>query len=947
MANNRHARSTVVDSIFAGGGEMGALMDAHDWSTSPIGYPETWPQALRSAVSMMLPSRHVMFVAWGPELAFLYNDAYRPVFGKKHPWALGRPFREIWSEVWNDVVPLVETALRGEATWSENLPLVLERNGYPEDCWFTFSYSPLRDERGTVVGLFCAAAETTERVLAERHLLAERERQRLLFEQVPGFVAILRGPDHVFEYVNDAYDRVAGKRGYVGKPVRAVFPDLEGTGLFEALDRAFATGEPYVARDVPLNLQRTPGATPDPVILSFTYQPIVDERGDITGIFIQGQDVTQEHQALAAVHAERDRQLMLLQQMPGFVAVLIGPNHVFEYVNDAYVDMVGPRNFIGRSVREAFPELEGQGFFEKLDSVQATGEPISLKAAPIRFAGEARDRFIDLLYQPIRNAAGAVTGIFAAGYDITDRVRADQARVAIEARVDALNENIERSIVERADDRSLVWRISPDLLGVLRADGHFETTNPAWQTMLGWSEPEVISMKIFEMLHPEDVARTREGFDAILAGNTVVNFENRYRCKDGGYRILSWLGVPELDKIYCIGRDITAERSAAEKLSVAEAALRQSYKMEAMGRLTGGVAHDFNNLLTPIIGSLDMLRRRGIGNDRERRLIDGALQSADRAKTLVQRLLAFARRQPLQAVAVDLSVLIEGMASLIGSTVGPNIDVRVELDENLPSANADANQLEMAILNLGVNARDAMPNGGTLRITAASETVHGDHRSGLVHGHYVRLSVADTGTGMDDAILARATEPFFSTKGIGQGTGLGLSMVHGLVSQLGGGLTIVSEPGQGTVVELWLPVNFGPPIADDQMPRAPLPVTARDRVLLVDDEELVRMSTAAMLADLGYEVIEATSAEQALQLLNEGAAPDLVVTDHLMPGMSGTDLALEMRARKPDLPILIVSGYAEAEGIAPDLPRLTKPFLYVELTRSLADLRRGIRSPSQ
>ena len=172
-------------------------------------------------------------------------------------------------------------------------------------------------------------------------------------------------------------------------------------------------------------------------------------------------------------------------------------------------------------------------------------------------------------------------------------------------------------------------------------------------------------------------------------------------------------------------------------------------------------------------------------------------------------------------------------------------------------------------------------------------------------------------------------------------------MVHGLVSQLGGGLTIVSEPGQGTVVELWLPVNFGPPIADDQMPLAPVPVTSRDRVLLVDDEELVRMSTAAMLADLGYEVIEATSAEQALQLLNEGAAPDLVVTDHLMPGMSGTDLALEMRARKPDLPILIVSGYAEAEGIAPDLPRLTKPFLYVELTRSLADLRSGIRSPSQ
>jgi PAS domain S-box-containing protein len=276
---------------------------------------------------------------------------------------------------------------------------------------------------------------------------------------------------------------------------------------------------------------------------------------------------------------------------------------------------------------------------------------------PVKQTAAMMDRLIDLLYQPIRNAAGEVTGIFAGGYDITERVRGDKARAANEARVDALNDDIEHSIVERADDRSLLWKLSPDLLCVLRADGHFETTNPAWKTTLGWSESEIISMSIFEMLHPEDAERTCEGFNSILAGNTMVNFENRYRCKDGGYRTLCWVAVPELDKIYCIGRDITGERSAAEKLLVTEAALRQAQKMEAMGQLTGGVAHDFNNLLTPIIGSLDMLMRRGLGNDRERRLIDGALQSADRAKTLVQRLLAFARRQPLQAVAVDIGTL--------------------------------------------------------------------------------------------------------------------------------------------------------------------------------------------------------------------------------------------------------------------------------------------------
>ena len=335
-----------------------------------------------------------------------------------------------------------------------------------------------------------------------------------------------------------------------------------------------------------------------------------------------------------------------------------------------------------------------------------------------------------------------------------------------------------------------------------------------------------------------------------------------------------------------------------------------------------------------------MLIRRGLGNDRERMLIDGALQSADRAKTLVQRLLAFARQQPLQAVAVDVGTLVDGMASLIRSTVGPNVVVLVQLDENLPPASADANQLEMAILNLGVNARDAMPNGGTLTITATHESVHGDHRSGLKQGHYVRLSVADTGTGMDKATLARAIEPFFSTKGIGKGTGLGLSMVHGLATQLWGGLTIVSEPGRGTAVDLWLPVSLAPLGHEDETRAAPTPVTSRRCALLVDDEELVRMSTAEMLADFGYDVIEANSAQQALRLLDEGATPDLLITDYLMPGMNGADLVLEVRARKPGLPILIITGYADADGIAQDLPRLTKPFRNAELAQSLTNLAR-------
>ncbi|HLM53299.1 MAG TPA: ATP-binding protein, partial [Pseudoxanthomonas sp.] len=379
------------------------------------------------------------------------------------------------------------------------------------------------------------------------------------------------------------------------------------------------------------------------------------------------------------------------------------------------------------------------------------------------------------------------------------------------------------------------------------------------------------------------------------------------------------------------GRDMTAQVQAEE-------ALRQSQKMEAMGQLTGGVAHDFNNLLTPIIGSLDLLQRKGLGGEREQRLISGAAQSAERAKILVQRLLAFARRQPLQSVAVDVARLVTGMADLVSSTTGPQVKVVVDAPEDLPAANADPNQLEMALLNLSVNARDAMPDGGTLRISASAETVEPGHPSGLYGGAYIRLSVADSGIGMDEATLARAVEPFFSTKGIGKGTGLGLSMVHGLASQLGGALVLRSHVGLGTNVELWLPQSASAPEAEASNADAATGPAATGRALLVDDEELVRLSTADMLNDLGYAVIEASSAEEAMRRIAEGERFDVVVTDHLMPGMNGTDLALAIRAARPGLPVLLISGYAEREGIEPNLPRLTKPFRKDELASSLAQL---------
>ena len=388
----------------------------------------------------------------------------------------------------------------------------------------------------------------------------------------------------------------------------------------------------------------------------------------------------------------------------------------------------------------------------------------------------------------------------------------------------------------------------------------------------------------------------------------------------------------------------TLKQRVAEALAEREKAedqLRQSQKMEAMGQLTGGVAHDFNNLLTPIIGAFDRLMTRGVGTERERQLIDGALQSADRAKTLVQRLLSFAQRQPLQPFAVDVAAVVKGMADLAVSTLGPGMEVRIAVTSDLPPARADGNQLEMALLNLAVNARDAMKEGGQLTIAASCEGVQDTHSSRLEREHYVRLAVTDTGTGMNEATLARAAEPFYSTKGVGKGTGLGLSMVHGLAAQLGGGLEIHSRLGEGTTVELWLPVSVHPVGKAEVRRAAPEPVASCGRVLLVDDEDLVRLSTAEMLADMGFEVVEAVSAAEALDLLLGGAAIDLLVTDHLMPGMSGVDLAREAKTLRPGLPTLIMSGYADVEGIAPDLPRLAKPFRAPELTERLAAIMPG------
>jgi signal transduction histidine kinase len=385
------------------------------------------------------------------------------------------------------------------------------------------------------------------------------------------------------------------------------------------------------------------------------------------------------------------------------------------------------------------------------------------------------------------------------------------------------------------------------------------------------------------------------------------------------------------------------EHRVEERTREREAALAQVHEMrkvESLGQLTGGVAHDFNNLLMAVLGNLELVRKFLPSDPKIRRLIDGAIQGAERGATLTKRMLAFARRQELKPETVDVPNLVDSMVEMLRRSLGPGIQIKTDFETDLPPTRVDPNQLELALLNLALNARDAMPLGGRLTISANREQIGAGDVPGLLPGDYVCIAERDTGEGMDEVTLKRATEPFFTTKGAGRGTGLGLSMVDGLVAQSGGAMRITSQQSGGTTVELWLPVAEAEAI---ERPRPVAPQRVQEsrccRVLVIDDDPIVLAGTAAMLEDLGHTATEVESAEQGLKILQSDASIDLVITDHAMPGMTGTELAKRIRGKWPELPVIIATGYAELPGeLDPSVPRLSKPYRQQDLAAVVAQL---------
>ncbi|ARO53840.1 hybrid sensor histidine kinase/response regulator [Methylorubrum zatmanii] len=658
--------------FLSGGGQMGAMMRAHDWPSSPLGAPDTWPGPLCTSIGIMLNSAFPVFAAWGPDLIFLYNDLFVEVLANKHPDALGRPFREIWSDVWTDIQPLIARALEGEAIYMENMPFRMMRKGYEEDTFVTFSYSPLRDEQGKIQGLFCTCAETTQ------------------------------------------------------------------------------------------------------------------------------------------------------------------------------------------------------------------------------------------------------------------QVRAD-------AEIRRLAQTLESRVAERTQERDRLWRNTQDIQVVIDGSGIFNAVNPAFTAILGWAAEDVIGKSVFDFIVSGDEVVTNQALRHARTQN-LPTVENRYRHKDGGFRWISWVAAPDGDLIYASGRHITAEKDQAEALKQVEEALRQAQKMEAVGQLTGGLAHDFNNLLAGISGSLELMQTRmqqGRLTDVDR-YMTAAQGASKRAAALTHRLLAFSRRQTLDPKPTNVNRLAAGMHELIQRTVGPGIPVEVVEASNLWPALVDPPQLENALLNLCINARDAMPDGGRITIETANKWLdeQAARKLDMPEGQYLSLCVTDTGTGMPPEVVARVFEPFFTTKPIGEGTGLGLSMIYGFAQQSGGQVRIYSEVGQGTTVCIYLPRHYGEIANDD--PTAQLAVLPRseqgETVLIVDDEPTVRMLVSDILEDLGYTAIEAGDSATGLKVLQSDVRIDLLVTDVGLPGgMNGRQMADAARVSRPDLRVLFITGYAEnavlGNGhLAPGMAVLTKPF---------------------
>jgi len=531
-----------------------------------------------------------------------------------------------------------------------------------------------------------------------------------------------------------------------------------------------------------------------------------------------------------------------------------------------------------------------------------------------------------VVIDPIRDRSGQIIGFAKITRDLTERKAAEQ-------------------VLHRSEEqfRLLVQGVSDYAIYLLDLEGNITSWNLGAQRIKGYFANEIIGQHFSRFYTDDDRAAGLPEL-ALETVRKQGRFEKEaWRVRKDGSRFWAHVIIDPIrdDEGSAIGyakitRDISERRKAEEELQKAREFSLQAQKLEAIGQLTGGIAHDFNNLLMAVLGSLELLRKRLSDDPKSIALLENAAQGAQRGTTLTKRMLAFARNYEMKKEAIDIPTLVHGMKELVERSMGPSFNMEIRFPLSLNPVEADANQLELALLNLSLNARDAMADGGDIILAAREENISAGHRSGLKAGRYIRLSMTDTGEGMDQETLLKATEPFFTTKGVGKGTGLGLSMVHGFAEQSGGRLILHSQKGSGTTAELLLRVAKA---SEKPIPATPTPPAKALRpltILAVDDDALVLMNTVHMLEDLGHTVFEAYSGYEALEILRREDGIDLVVTDQAMPKMTGTELAKIIKREWPDIPVLLATGYADrVRGDDIGLPKLTKPYMQRELAEAI------------
>ena len=958
----------------AGGGQLGALIRRFDWSRTSLGPLSRWPQSLKTVTSTLLLSPVPIVLLWGPDGVMIYNDAYSVFAGGRHPRLLGSKVREGWPEVadFNDNV--MKVGLAGGTLAYRDQELTLFRSGRPEPVWMNLDYSPVFDESGAPAGVIAIVVETTERVLTERRLRESEERFRALTNATS---------DVVYRMSPDWTElRQMEGRGFlsdVDSPSVAwldehVFPEDQAE-VRVAVDNAVRTKKTFQLEH---RVRRADGS------IGWAFSRAIqclDDRGQVVEWFGAASDVTERRRA----EARRDALIRLGDEIqtldePTDIAFAasralgetMGVSRVgYGTVNPVDDTLTVTRDWTAPGVKSIAGVLNLRDFGSFVDDLRLGAFIVISDVLGDPRTGDAAHRLISLNARSFVNVSfvekNQMVGVFYVNHEgvrdwskedlnfireVAARTRMAIGRRRAERDFQELAASLEVQVEQRTRERDRVWRNTQDLSVIIDETVAFVAVNPATTRILGWTEEEMVGRPVSDLIAPDDSAGAR-GAQHWVRREGPASFQNRFRQKSGGFRWISWVAALDGDFVYASGRDITVEKEASEALAASEAALRQSQKMEAVGQLTGGLAHDFNNILAGVQGSLDLMKIRiaqGRAGEIDR-YMKAAQSSIRRAAALTHRLLAFSRRQTLDPRPTNLNQLVFGMEELIRRSVGPEIAVEFVAHPDLWNVLVDAGQLENGLLNLCLNARDAMVGGGKLTIETGNKELdeHAARQLDLLAGPYVTLCVTDTGVGMKPEVVAHAFDPFFTTKPIGQGTGLGLSMIYGFVRQSGGQIKIDLEPEKGASVCIYLPRSRAEAtVADPEVGPSEAPIgTGAQTVLVVDDEPLLRVFVTEVLEDLGYSALEAGEGAAAMRILELGRAIDLLITDVGLPnGMNGRQLADAARQARPGLKVLFITGYAEStlmdQGrLEPGLHVITKPFATEALAKKIGELMAG------